>query len=340
MFYLFTGQPGAQKTANMIHFVMTDSQFQGRPVFFFNINACTVPNWVELSLEEVERWYELPEGSVILIDEGQELFRPQKWDKAKSETVTRLEKHRHKGYDILMTTQHPMLINADVRRQVQQHRHYKKPFGLKSSAQVWERCVDDPNDYHMKKEASSVSGSVPKEVFTLYKSTVLNTHKARPPKKLYFFAAALVGFIALAINFYLGMNDPSPTQPQTATSEASITDSITGFVKPAASAKAEEKGFQPFYPLDPTKYAQMFTPRIDGIPSSAPIYDELVKPTVAPKTRCFGFMRDGEYQCRCVTQQMTPVEMEYDQCVYVVNNGLWDPAPVTSATYNAQGQVM
>ena len=342
MIYLFTGQPGSQKTANMIHFVLSDEQFQNRPVFFYNITDCQIDDWQELSEEEILRWYELPEGSVILIDEAQTIFRPQKWDKEKSRTVTELETHRHHGFDIIMTTQHPMLINADVRRQVQQHRHYKKPFGLKSVCMTWERCISDPTDKRDIKEAQLQSGTVPADVFDLYKSTVLNTHKKRVPKKLVVFFVLVALLLGLSTYFGLRIYDrvtDDPVISDSTSQSESVIESGT-VLNSLDSGSSSDGEFRPIYPLDPMEYAKIWEPRIPGVPNSAPVYDELVRPTVAPKVRCYGYHRDGDYHCKCVTQQMTPVNMPYEQCVSVVNDGMWDPAPITSATYDSSGRIM
>lgn len=344
MLYLFTGQPGSQKTANMLNFVLNDEQFKNRPVFYFNIRDCQVEGWQELTEEDVNRWYELPQGSVILIDEAQTIFRPQKWDKEKQRTVTELETHRHHGFDIVMTTQHPMLINTDVRRQVQQHRHYKKPYGLKSVCHVWEKCVTDPDDYHTKKEAETKSGKVPPEVFRLYTSTVLNTHKKRVPKKLLVFAALLlatIGSVGYLISVIAGKAETAESftsAPQD--KPASAIEAGLQRLQGSGSSSPSDGSYQPVYPLDPESYIKLWTPRIPGKPDSAPVYDELAKPTTVPKTRCYGWSSGGVYHCKCVTQQMTPVDMAYEQCVHTVNHGMWDPAPITQATYNSQGQVM
>jgi zona occludens toxin len=339
MIYLFTGQPGSQKTANMIHFVMNDDQFKNRPVFFYNIRGCTVPDWQELTEEEVKEWYKLPEGSVVLIDEAQTIFRPQKWDKGKDMMVTELETHRHHGFDIVMTTQHPMLINTDVRRQVQQHRHYKKPYGLKSSCAVWEKAVTDPENAAALREAENRSGNVPKSVFDLYTSTVLNTHKKRIPKKLVVFICLVLGVVASIGYFAWDIS----SRMDSASTEADLPKEAAAAASKLLSPSASDNSgnaFNAVYPLDPVEYAKMWQPRIPSMPETAPVYDELIKPTVAPKTRCYGYHRDGEYNCKCVTQQMTPVEMEYQQCVNIVNNGLWDPAPIRTASYDNQGRIM
>lgn len=332
MFFLFTGQPGSKKTANMIHFVMSDDQFKNRPVYFYNITECIVPGWEELSKDEVLNWpNELPEGAVLLIDEAQEIWRPAAWDKTPPEHVTGLEKHRHKGLDILATTQHPMLIHTAVRRQVQQHRHISAAYGLRSKAMIWEKCVNDPDEHFTKQEAATESANVPKSVFSLYKSTALNTHKARVPKKLYFigflFAAVLVGGANFAYDLMSRVDDK-----QEAVAGSALSAAITG-VSPATKSKQ----FEPTYPLEPDKYLALFKPRIDGLPATAPIYDELQKPVTAPRVFCVRIHTSDGANCRCLTQQATKVSVPLGRCDSLIDDGMFDPTLTQTVNYDSRG---
>lgn len=340
MFFLFTGLPGSQKTANMINFVLTDSQFQDRPVYYHNIKGCKIEDWTLLSDEEAGRWYDLPDGAVILFDEGQRLFRPSR-STVIDRKVTELETHRHQGFDIIMTTQHPRLIHSDVKSFVQHHRHYRKPYGLRTFCHIWEGegAIDNPTSETNKGKADKQESKLPKSVFDLYDSTKLDTHgKKRIPKILWRLLALLVvvgGLIGwLAYDF------------STRTEEGVTLSGVSEAFQPddrkprKLTKSGTADGFKPFYPMDPAEYAKVFMPRIPNAPHTAPVYDELVKPQVAPKTRCFGYHRFGVYHCKCVTQQMTPIDMDYEQCVSIVQEGLWDAAPVTEANYTARGQLM
>lgn len=345
MFFLFTGQPGSKKTANMIHFVLSDNQFKNRPVYFYNIKDCVVPDWTEITEDQVKDWPNvLPEGAVLLIDEAQEIWRPAAWDKTPPLHVTGLEKHRHQGLDILATTQHPMLIHTAVRRQVQQHRHFSAAYGLRSKAMIWEKCVNDPDEHFTKKEADTQSANVPKNIFSLYKSTAFNTHKKRVPKKLYMLGFLVLGLAAGSLWFMDRINNrhqpaveevkPYPAQKP---NQSSLINNVLNPTVPTV-----KQGFQPVFPVDKNEYMALFKPRLEGLPHTAPIYDELQKPVVAPRTLCVRLYTNEGEQCNCYTQQATRTTANNKLCNSMIDRGLFDhtrePKPMQAA-YNSRGQL-
>jgi hypothetical protein len=256
-------------------------------------------------------------------------------DQVAPREITELETHRHHGFDIFMTTQHPMLIHTAVRRQVQMHWHIERPFGLKSKALKWEKCISDPDDHFARKDAQTSSVSVPKDIFSLYTSTVLDTQKKRIPRKLFYILGAFLlvvgGFVYFVTSYAERMN------PQAASVSDSSADQL---VEGSAIRPAEQShSFTPVYPLDPDEYNRLFEPRIPGRPATAPVYDELQKPVIAPRTLCFGYRRDGVDHCECVTQQMTPIDMSFAQCKKIVNDGLWD-ATLQPARYSSSGNYL
>ncbi|SIS44668.1 zonular occludens toxin domain-containing protein [Neptunomonas antarctica] len=336
MFFLFTGQPGSKKTANMIHFVMTDPQFKNRPVYFYNITECIVPGWEELTKEQVLNWpNELPEGAVLLIDEAQEIWRPAAWDKTPPEHVTGLEKHRHRGLDILATTQHPMLIHTAVRRQVQQHRHISAAYGLRSKAMIWEKCVNDPDEHFTKQDAASESANVPKSVFQLYKSTALNTHKVRVPKKLYFVGFIVAAVLIGGINFVYDMSTRANDKQSVAGGLSGVVSTMAGGITQAAPS--QNKSYAPIYPVDPIKYLSMYKPRIEGLPATAPIYDELQKPVVAPRVLCVRIHLKEGASCKCLTQQATRVNVPLGRCDSLIDDGMFDNTRTQTVSYDRRG---
>ncbi|MBR9882299.1 MAG: hypothetical protein GYB21_00975 [Oceanospirillales bacterium] len=343
MLHLFTGLPGSTKTANMLHYVQTKlkqkgkGSWAGRPVYFYNINGCCADGWTELTEEECRKWYELPEGSIILIDEAQMLFRPvQKKDQVSPPEITELERHRHKGFDLLLTTQHPMLIHTAVRRQVQMHWHLERPYGLKTKAYKWEKCRSDPDDHFARKEAEVESVKVPNEIFTLYQSTVLDTHKKRIPKKLLIVLGSIV-FVIVGMVAVIGSITARST-PEVEAAEHNGS-SVADLIQPAKPSKDDDGSFKPVYPTDPNEYRKLFEPRLPHQPATAPVYDELMKPVVAPRTLCYGYRKQGVDHCECVTQQMTPVDMPFARCKYIVDKGMWDPT-LKPASYNANGNLL
>lgn len=337
MNFLLTGVPGSSKTLNAIKMILEDPQFQNRPVYYYNLNGCEVPNWIALSEQDAKEWYKLPPGSVVLFDEAQEIFRPLSRDKAKPETYTRLEKSRHDGYDLILTTQHPMFLDTHVRRLCHEHRHYERPFATKKPRMLrWQGVKDDPTDYHARQDAEVTRVKLDQKYFGLYTSTQFNTHKPRFSKKLMMVAASILFVLAFGAHFaWKKINQHS----ELADVAAAASESGPAGVVPALQSAPVASEFKPRYPMDPVEYLRIFTPRVAGMPASAPAYDHLMEPTVAPKTRCFAWYREGVRNCKCVTQQMTPIATPLAQCLNTVDNGMWDPT-IKPANYDANGRML
>jgi zona occludens toxin len=70
--------------------------------------------------------------------------------------------------------------------------------------------------------------------------------------------------------------------------------------------------------VDAKNYMWSQTPRVSEVPSTAPKYDELTKPTVAPRMAACVSRPSG---CKCYTQQGTPYPVNHDMCMDVVKNG-------------------
>lgn len=343
MIKLLTGIPGSSKTLHTIKLLNEDPLYQNRPVYYYNVKDVTFENWIELTEEEVLKWYELPVGAVIFIDECQKVFRSRSAkDKVPQHTVE-LETHRHNGHDLICTTQHPMLLDTSFRRQVGEHWHIERKFGFESARVLkWQECQNDPKDYHCRQEAITETHQFPKQYYGTYKSAEVHTVKKQIPKKLYLVAASIIAFLALGGHFAWKMMNKSEMAAQTASANSDASAGLVEGIRrlaPAAIQK-EDNGFKPVYPLDPKEYLALFKPRLDGQPNTAPIYDHLMQPTVAPQQHCLIIHRDsGVDECRCYTQQATKINISAAKCKSIVEAGLFDNVKqVVSTTYNADGQ--
>lgn len=326
MIYLFTGVPGAGKTLNAIKFITQDKQFQERPVYYFNVKGLTL-DWIELSEDgsdspSVYSWFDLPHGSIVLIDECQSVF-PQRGPRDKVPNhVSQLNTHRHLGIDIVIITQHPKLIDAAVRRLVGCHFHFERAFGFNRSRRLhWQECQDDTKDYHTRKEAVTTNVKFDKRIFNLYKSAEVHTHKARIPPKLVIALALPVLIVALMgwfISDYSSRIDNPDPVAQAATPLDQFVVSGQGRVK-------REHSFQPIYPIDPVEYLKVFKPRIEGLVHTAPVYDEFARPQRAPKTICIRIHRGRNTECSCYTEQATKINVPLARCNAILEDGLYDP---------------
>ena len=97
MITLITGLPGSGKTLFTIADVMPMAEKENRQVYYSGIAECTVPGWIEL--ENGEDWYNCPDGSIVIIDECQRVFRPRATGAHVPKYVSRFETHRHQGLE-------------------------------------------------------------------------------------------------------------------------------------------------------------------------------------------------------------------------------------------------
>lgn len=117
-------------------------------------------------------WQWCRPGDVIVIDECQRLFRPMASGRKVPLFIAMLETHRHYGIDIVLITQHPQLIHANVRALVGKHRDVRRLFGgFQRMVYEWDRC----SNVERRKDATAVPWRPDKSVYRLYKSSEIHT---------------------------------------------------------------------------------------------------------------------------------------------------------------------
>ena len=208
---LTTGLPGHGKTLRTIVEVEERRVSEGRRVYQHGIPELTL-DWFEL--EDPRKWYELPEGSLIIIDEAQKVFPVRPSGSAVPKHVSEFETHRHRGLDIVLITQHPNLIDAHVRKLVERHQHVMRPFGHSYAVVFeWQVCTD-PNRSGVQKQALKSRWRYPKKAFEYYKSASKHTVKKRLPGKV--ILLPILG-AALGILLFIAkstLNKPQAQEPQ------------------------------------------------------------------------------------------------------------------------------
>ena len=293
MITLFTGMPGAGKTASMVDFL---SKLPGdRPIFVDGLNglkiphtACNADNWSK----------ELPDGAILVVDEAQRVWRPRGSGAKVPDSVAALETHRHRGIDVFVTTQSPRLMDANVRGLVGRHVHIRDTGVLGRYWYEWPECNDSMT---WKTCINKKRISLPKKSFDLYTSASVHTVPVRgvPRAMIYGFISLLV-FFALAFGVYQIVN-----RTQNKESSTPVLSSVPAALAPAAASKPDEPTEQ--IPYDPT----IFIPRASSKPESAPAYDHLrvvvAMPVIAGGI-CMGKV------CRCMTQQGTDSGLSTDEC--------------------------
>ena len=314
MLYLITGEPGASKTLNTIKYICEDESFQNRPIYYHGIKELTL-DWNEIDESGVQQWFDLPEGSVILIDEAQYHFKPRRAGSELPKAVLEMSTHRHRGIDIFLITQHPTLIDAGARKFVNRHYHYERPFQTRHPRRIeFQQVANDPRDYHARLEGVTVNVKLDKKYFGVYKSAEIHTHKQRIPKKVWMVGLMILLFIAGLLHFGNRMTSrfQEPDEVNTnVDNEQSMVEKITS---PRTLLSGQPKSLS---------YEDQWKPRTAGLPHTAPIYDKLNEPKVRPMPNCIVW---GKSDCVCYTQQATRMDVPFDMCHSIVSRGLFDPA--------------
>jgi hypothetical protein len=306
MLNLITGQPGNGKTLftlGLVEKLRLDpaSVASNREVYQSGIPELKLP-WK--TLDDPAKWWELPNGSIVVIDECQRVFPPRKTGAAVPRAVSEFETHRHRGFDVFLITQHPQLLDIAVRKLTGRHYHLKRTFGQDSSTLLqWEECTD-PNDRSARNKALVSRFNFPKERFDQYKSADMHTVKKELPwKPILTLAAAVLGVIGLG--WFAADRLMSQGEVETESAE----------VRP---------GGERIPPTDQWNAASL-TPRVPHWPWSAPHYDGQVKLVSVPRiTGCMSLQVGNVRTCKCYNGQ-GDANVASDVCRDFMAGRVFDP---------------
>lgn len=224
MIVLITGAPGAGKTLLAVKMLLDWSRngvaMQDGTKRALDLYVHGVPDLcmerTELSAEQVHRWHEpdvVRDGAVVLIDEVQEFWRQRPNGAAVPPAVQSFERHRHRGLTFILCTQHPQLLDLNIRKLVGRHLY------LRDVGMLGRRVYEFPEATDHTQFAKAVTNEafkLPKEVFGVYKSASLHVKVPRKvPKAVKFMAAAVLAMVPLGV--YLAQSvraKMQPAQPQ------------------------------------------------------------------------------------------------------------------------------
>ena len=309
MIVVVTGLPGAGKTLHTLTWLKAQAESENRQVYYDGVKDLKLP-WIE---HDPKRWMDLPPNSIMLIDEAQRVFRPRANGSAVPDYVAALETHRHQGLDIVLITQHPNLLDQNVRRLCGRHIHVMRIMGMPASTihewpQIKENCDKNRSD------SSQSKFIFPKDNYALYHSAEVHTHKVRLPKHLYVLAVALLVFIGFAYRLYSSRIAPLSEAAQAPASQSSA---VVSPIRSVGYARDREA-------MTPLEYVQQYQPRVQGLAYTAPAYDGVTRPVRAPyPAACV----QGKSRCQCYTQQGTKLETDKALCEGIVAGGFfvaWD----------------
>lgn len=318
MITLITGVPGAGKTLNTLELVSKEWGDSERKIYYRGIRELKLP-WEELSDEQMAKWWEFPDNSVFVIDEIQQVFPRRSPNHPTPEGVSRLDTHRHRGFDFYIITQKPKNFDFEARGYVGRHFHYERAFGREATRQLmWQQACDDPGDYHKRLEAEITRVKFNKKFYDIYKSAEVHTHQKKIPKKMYVFAAAIL-FTGLAFTFVynsvMGRTEEGFELAQG--KDPSKYTTIQGSNVGSNSYSSESPQ------LTPEEYSESLKPRLNDLPWSAPHYDSVTEVKTFPRPQCIASEERGV--CKCYTQQATPLDLSRQACWSIVNHGYFNP---------------
>ena len=273
MITLFTGMPGAGKTAAMIDvlreltkdrplFVHFDPKERLRPEQKLLHETLQLPH----TPVNAATWHEeVPDGGILVIDEAQGCWRPRGPAAKVPEAIAALETHRHAGVDIFLTTQAPRLVDANVRGLVGRHVHIRDTGWL---GRWWYEWPEVNESLAWKTCPVKKRYKLPKSVFDLYRSAAVHTTPVRmAPKTLLLVAVLLVCLtvlVAMIVRSIRGHTSPKPeAQPEPSAQ-------VVTAAQQSPAAQRAQLGEPPDERVD-------FMPRLSDRPWTAPAYDGLRK---------------------------------------------------------------
>jgi len=343
MLVIRTGKPGHGKTLNTIREVDQKAHAEGRVVYYHNINGLKPEQlqaqWFEF--EDPEKWFELPGDSIIVVDEAQGWFGARDPRARPPEHITRFETMRHQGHEVHLVTQDPRYLDVHLRRLCNSHIHYWRVFKsaqlLRFESEVVVEKVEVKTSF---KDADKKSLRLDKRYFGAYTSTNAKHHfQTKVPTKFILALCVILGAGILVYRAYERYNAEKVAPASSGAPAGSVVDQVRdtvgAFIRPAASDG------QTVSPQTIEQYIGRRVPRVQDLPGSAPVYDGLTAPQSFPKPICiattdreliarnYGRMQvsivnGGAIGCRCNTQQGTRLDVSFDFCLSVVENGYFD----------------
>ena len=319
---LITAVPGSGKTLRVVWYIR-EALKANEQVFVCNLNGLSTTGdyagW--LPFEDPTKWEQLPAGCILVVDEAQQFFRAATG--SVPSYIAAMETIRHRGIRLIIITQHPMLIHANIRALIGRHEHLVRENG-KQSAIVYRRnsVIDNVrSDSALNKEDYS-SWAYPTDVFNAYKSAEVHTVKrvitsrAKRAIVLALIAVVMVGYVVHRIRSRIA-----------ADAEAAEQQKIAATTTQTGSRTADD-----FKPQTAEDYAQHFTPVIPSMPWSMPAtMDREV--IVQPKIFCMS----SELFCNCLTEQGTRYLLPDAECRDIARHGPpYNPFEDQSTTWKGQ----
>lgn len=323
MLTLITGQPGHGKTA----YALTRARAllaEGRKVYAHGVKDLDYDRIGFTYLEDPTKWQDLPDGSVVFIDECYTTFPSRNAGSRVPAHVEAMARHRHRGFDFLLVAQQGLQLDPFLRGLYEEHIHVRLKFGKATQLRRWSSYQGN-----VKAVCTDVMDWIrPNDIFQFYTSTTLNTRKLHIPKWIKVVAALTVALL-LGV-WYLKYSFTSKAQAAEAeaarmrgeTGQAVGVTGVSGLPRAPGAPAA-----QPTY-RTPGDYAKAHLPLFATMPWTAPVYHGQ-QPTTHPQVYCIasdaGRDADGKWReasQTCLTEQGTPYELSMGEARHIARYGM------------------
>ena len=315
MITLITGAPGAGKSAACVELLSELSK--DRAVYVSGIPDLKI-NHIEL-VDPTQWINDVPDGSIIVIDEVQRIWRPRGPGSKVPPDIAALETHRHRGLDFYVITQAPRLMDGNIRGLVGRHVHLRDLGLLGRWWYEWPECAESCNT-SWRQAPIKKRFRLSKAALALYTSASMHI---KPVRSVPWMMVVLV--LAVILCCFVAWKSYTIIQARMhpAAAEAIVAAQQKASAPGSSSFGASGGGARVSAPYDST----IFTPRVSNRPESAPAYDDL-RQVVAMPVVVGGVCFNGK--CKCLTQQGTPVIMSDAECKMRMENPEFDPYQVAS----------
>lgn len=326
--YLVTGQPGHGKTAYALDKAFK-FQKEGRAIYAHGVKDLDYSKANFTYLENPAEWEQLPDGSVILLDECYTVL-PNRNPGAKVPAhIEAMARHRHRGFDFILIAQQGLQLDPFLRGLYEEHVHVRQTSIMRSKTKLkrW-------NQYQSNVQGACndvVDWVRPKYVFDYYTSTTMVTTKRQLPMWIRWVLVGVValGVILFGIRWYFASKIAGYDAERPPAAQDMARAAATAGSGAAAGADA------PRVYETPTDYAKAHLPRFATMPWTAEIFDQRAT-TADPQLYCVssrpGIDGQGahvEGGCTCLTEQGTAYDISEPECRTIARyGGVYNPYKV------------
>jgi zona occludens toxin len=323
MITVITGAPGAGKTSHVVEKMLMPMAAkdwkesavtaEGESVevvrkLYTNIKGLLLEHEL-IGDEELASWPKwVKPGDFIVYDEVQKPWPLTGANVKQPECITELETHRHYGIDMILLTQHPMLVNSAIARLAGQHLHVRK-LGNSRFATVYE--WDGVSRTLLYKNAfAKRPWRRGKAVEKVYRSSSLHTKQKRAVPTVLFGLLFAIGLLA-----YLGPVVTSRISERVS-GQSAVKTAASAPAKPSPGSRGASSAPVPALPPSGAVAARGGVPA-PGLPASAPQLAMIGCARMANRCTCFDAQgekadKPAEY-CEEKTGVHLPAKLVTDQ---------------------------